>query len=188
MHARARQQPHPLQRPRHQHPPDHRRAARLYRSRGAVRDDAAGASGVRHRHAVRRRACHHLPRIRRPHARLLAGMDPPPEHRVRVAGRGDPRRDHAQALELRGDRRDHRGAHHLDPRSARIGPHLGLPLLLAARCLFRRACAQPHRRERARWKTTSPTSSPSRAGRRARCSRSTASCRPIRSTSASSAI
>ncbi len=33
---------------------------------------------------------------------------------------------------FRGDRRDHRGAHDLDPGSAGFGPHLGLPLLLAA--------------------------------------------------------
>ena len=95
----------------------------------------------------------------RPHARLLAGMDPPPGDLLRVAGRGDPRRDHAQALGLRGDRRDHRGAHHLDPRSAGLGPQLGLSLLLAARRLFRRAARSTASARRARWKTTSPTSS-----------------------------
>ena len=139
----------------------HRRAALLYRPRVAVRAVAAAAPGVRRRHAVRGRARHHLPRVLRPHARLLAGMGAPARHLLRMAGRGDPRRDHAQAVELRGDRRDHRGAHHLDPGSARLGPHLGLPLLLAARRLFRGACAQPHRRDAARWRTTSPTSSPS---------------------------
>ena len=82
-------------------------------------------------------------------------------HLLRVAGRGDPRRDHAQAFELRGDRRDHRGAYDLDPGSARLGPHLGLSLLLAARRLFRRAARSTASARRARWKTTSPTSSPS---------------------------
>ena len=66
---------------------------------------------------------------------------------LRLAGRDDPRRDHAEALHFRGDRRDHRRAHHLDPRSARLGAHLGLPLLLAARRLFRREGAQPDRRD-----------------------------------------
>ena len=48
---------------------------------------------------------------------------------------------------LRGDRRRHRRAHDLDSGSARHRPPLGLSLLLAARRLFRRAGAQPHRRD-----------------------------------------
>ncbi len=38
-----------------------------------------------------------------------------------MAAGGDPRRDHAQALRLRGDGRGRRGADHLDPRGARSG-------------------------------------------------------------------
>ena len=37
--------------------------------------------------------------------------------------------------------------HDLDSRSARFRPQLGLSFLLAARCLFRREGAQPHRRD-----------------------------------------
>ena len=53
------------------------------------------------------------------------------------------RRDHAEALLLRGDRRHRRGPHDLDPRSAGVDPQLGLSLLLAARRLLRRPRAQP---------------------------------------------
>ena len=41
--------------------------------------------------------------------------------------------------QFRGDRRHRRRAHHLDPRGAGIGAHLGLPLLLDARRLLRGA-------------------------------------------------
>ena len=44
-------------------PAHHRRAALLYRPRGAVRAVAAGAAGVRRRYAVRGRSRHHLPRV-----------------------------------------------------------------------------------------------------------------------------
>ena len=66
---------------------------------------------------------------------------------VRVAGRGDPRRDHAQAVHVRGDRRDRRGAHHVDPGGAGQRPQLGLSLLLAARRLLRDPGAEPARRD-----------------------------------------
>ena len=66
--ARFRLEPHPLYR-RRDDPPDHRRAALLYRPRIAVRADASAASGVRRRHAVRGRIRGHLPRVLRPHPR-----------------------------------------------------------------------------------------------------------------------
>lgn len=50
-------------------------------------------------------------------------------------------------LPLRGDRRHRRGADHLDPRGAGDGPHRGLPVLLAARRLFHRPCAEQARRD-----------------------------------------
>ena len=65
---------------------------------------------------------------------------------VRLAGGGDPRGDHAQALHLRGHRRGARGAHDVDPGGAGQRPQLGLPLLLAARQLLRDPGAQPPRR------------------------------------------
>ena len=57
-------------------------------------------------------------------------------------------RDHAQALQLRGDRRDRRRDDHLDPRDRRPGPQLGLSLLLAAGRLLRGPGAQPARLHR----------------------------------------
>ncbi len=54
---------------------------------------------------------------------------------------------YVETFQLRRDRRCDRRAHHVDPRSAGQRPHLGLPLLLAARCLLRGAGAQPHRRD-----------------------------------------
>ena len=72
-------------------------------------------------------------------AHLLAGMGARPVDTRRLAGRGDPRRDHAQALHLRGHGRDRRRAHDLDPGARRQRSQLGLPLLLAARCVFRRS-------------------------------------------------
>ena len=56
---------------------------------------------------------------------------------------------------FRGDRRHHRRPHHLDPGSARLRAQLGLPLLLAARCLFRGQGAQPASAPRRRWRTSS---------------------------------
>ena len=48
-------------------------------------------------------------------ALLLASLDPPPGRAARVAGRGDPRGDHAEAVPVRGDRRDRRGDDHQHP-------------------------------------------------------------------------
>ena len=146
--ARVRQQPHPL----------YRRRDRIRLTTDAplsyVDREAPFVlsrplqPGVRRRHAVRRRPRDHLPRIRRPHARLLArngsaGSAISYEWQDAVIRAAIT----LKLSQLRGDRRDHRGAHDLDPRSARIGPHLGLPLLLAARRLFRGALAQPPRRD-----------------------------------------
>ena len=77
---------------------------------------------------------------------------------ARVAGGGDPRRDHAQALHLRGDRRDRRRHDDQHPGSAGQRSQLGLPLLLAARRLLRRARAQLAVAKSTRWNTTCATS------------------------------
>ena len=63
---------------------------------------------------------------------LLDGMGAAAVDLLRLAGSDHPRCDHAEAVEFRRDRRDHRRAHHLDPGSAVLRPHLGLSLLLAA--------------------------------------------------------
>ncbi len=97
----ARQQPHPLCRRRHRHPPDHRRAAVDDRQRGAVRGDPAAASGVRSRRAVHRRLAENLPRFPRTHARLLDGMGAPAVDLLRLAGGDHPRRHYAKALQFR---------------------------------------------------------------------------------------
>ena len=86
-----------------------------------LRAHAPGAPGVRHGRAVRGFARNHLPGILRPHARLLDGMGAPARLLGRLAGRDHPRRDHAQAVQFRGNRRDRGGAHHLDPGRAGIG-------------------------------------------------------------------
>ncbi|KAG0737275.1 hypothetical protein G6F63_015289 [Rhizopus arrhizus] len=64
-----------------------------------------------------------------------------------MAGRGDPQRDHPEALPVRGQRRDHRGDDHLHSRGTGQRAQLGLPLLLAARCRVRGACAEPPGRD-----------------------------------------
>ncbi len=73
----------------------------------------------------------------RRHARLLAGLGARALDTGRMAGRGDPRRDHAQALHLRGHGRDGRRAHDFDPGAAEQRSQLGLSLLLAPRQLLR---------------------------------------------------
>ena len=77
------------------------------------------------------------------HRRLLARLGAHPGPAAGMAGGGDPRGDHPEALRLRGDRRDRRRPDHLDPRGARQRPQLGLSLLLAARRLLRGPGAQP---------------------------------------------
>ena len=86
---------------------------------------------------------------------LLARVGALSRRAVRVAGRGDPRRDHAEAVQLRGHRRDRRGAHHLDSRSAGQRAQLGLPLLLAARRLSSSCTRSTGWARRGPWRTTS---------------------------------
>ena len=101
-------QPRPLRRLRPHRPAHHRRTARLRPRRILV---------------LPRGADHPVPRPGREpdppgggdrgglperHHRLLAGMGPAPARAARMAGIGDPGRDHPQALLVRGDRRDHR--------------------------------------------------------------------------------
>ena len=71
-----------------------------------------------------------------------------PRRAARVAGRGDPRGDHAQAVPVRGDRRDRRGDDDQHPGGAEQRAQLGLPLLLAARRLLRRPRAEQPVRSR----------------------------------------
>ena len=180
-----RQQSHPLLGRRHHHPAHHRRAALLHRARGAVRAHRAGQPGARQRRAVSRRACDHLPRVLRPHARPLDGLGAPAVPVLRLAGADHPRRDLAQAVQFRGDRRDHRRAHDVDPGSARAPAAPGTTG--SAGCATpisssRRSTASARRR---RWRTSSPTSSASPRTTATRCGRSTASCRRIRSRSRS---
>ena len=77
------------------------------------------------------------------HHRLLARVGAHPGRAAGVAGGGDPRGHHAEAVRLRGDRRHRRGADHLDPRGARQRPQLGLSLLLDPRRLLRGPGAEP---------------------------------------------
>ena len=59
---------------------------------------------------------------------ILARLGALALHPVRLAGSGDPRRDHAEALQFRGDRRHRRGAHDLHSGGAGHRAQLGLPL------------------------------------------------------------
>ena len=130
-------QPHPLRRLGPRRPAHHRRAARLrprrivVPSRGA-RHPVPGSGREPDPPGGGDRAG--LPE--RDH-RLLAGMGAAPARAARMAGGGDPGRDHPQALLVRGDRRDHRGDDHVGARGAQLGPQLGLPPLLGARRLLR---------------------------------------------------
>ena len=152
----------------------------LHRERSAVRADPAGASGVRRRRAVPGRPAADLPRIRRPHARLLDGLGAPPVDLLRLAGRDHPRRDHAQALAI--SRRPAASSPRTPPRSRKRRAPAAPGTIAIAGCATpisssRRSTASAPRR---RWRTSSPSRSASRRSRTRSCGRSTASCRPTR--------
>ena len=185
-----RQQPHPLRRPRHQPAADHRRAADLPARRDAVHPRGPGRADARPRRVAARPGARDRARVPRADHRLLAHADDAPVGAVRVAGRGDPRRDHAQALQLRGDRRDRRRDDHLDPRDRRRRGATGT--IASAGCATPiswsgRSTASATSR---RWRISSPTSATSSApARTATCSRSTASAsRPGWSSARSTAL
>ena len=137
--AHPRQQPHPLSPAGFGAPPHHRRADLLYRDRIRLRADDADQSDAG---ARRIRAPWPRPsRARLPGAddRLLDRVDALSLRALRMAGGGDPRRDHLEALPFRGDGRHGGGAHHLDPRGRGYRAQLGLSRLLDARCLSRRS-------------------------------------------------
>ena len=121
--------------------------------------------------AVPRRSANDLPGIRRSHARLLDSNGCGAFDLLRLAGSRHPRRDHAEALQFRGNRRIVAALTTSIPEAPRLRPHLGLSLLLAARCLFRRAGAQPHRRDAHHGGVHLLHACRSPADRRANCSR-----------------
>ena len=114
----------------------------------------------------------HRPRVRGPDLPELAPLDAPPRGSARVPGGGDPRRDHAQAVPVRGDRRHRRGDDDQPARGAEQRPQLGLPLLLAARRVLRGARAQ--RAVRGRHDGEVPRLAHQRAARRRRGPRAAA--------------
>ena len=132
-----RQQSHPLCRRRNQPAADHQCAADLPARGDAVHPGGSGRPDARPRRIAARTGARDRTGVSGADDRLLALADHAPVGAVRVAGAGDPRRHHAQALQLRGDRRHRGGDDHLDPRDRRPGAQLGLSLLLAARRLFR---------------------------------------------------
>src|SRR5215831_16372663 len=81
-----RQQSYPLHPRVDRHPPHHRCAAVLHRERSTLRAHAAASSRLRGRRALSRRTRNHLPRILRPHHRLLDGLVAGSLHFLRLAG------------------------------------------------------------------------------------------------------
>ncbi|MNO87328.1 hypothetical protein D3C76_787480 [compost metagenome] len=140
--CRRRLQPYPLPGRCRAHPPDHRRAAVLHPARDALRAQAPDQHGDRRRRAAGRRAGRSGQGLPQAHRYPLARMGAFPGDSLRVAGRGDPRRHHPQAVQLRGNRRHHRRGDHFHPGGTRHPAQLGLPLLLAARRLLRDPRAQ----------------------------------------------
>ena len=122
--------------------PEHQRAADLPAGRHLVLAAPADQPAARPRRDAGRRHRRDGARLRGADRAVLAPLDAPPGRAAGVAGRGDPRRHHAQAVPVRGDRRHRRGDDHQHSRGAAQRPQLGLPLLLAARRLLRRARAQ----------------------------------------------
>ena len=157
-HTLVEQQQHPLLARRGAGAADHRRAALLRGERGLLRAHATRAHGDGRGRAVRGRAGKHLPRILRPHPRLLDGLGAPPRLLDRLAGRDHPRRHHAQALQFRGDRR---ASWPRSPPRSRKGRARGATGITAIA-----GCATPSSwcarstasARRARWRTSSPTS------------------------------
>ena len=128
-------------------PSHHRRADLLYRDRIRLRADDADQSGARARRI--RASWPRTSGARLPGAddRLLDRVDALSLRALRMAGGGDPRRDHLEALPFRGDGRHGGGAHHLDPRGRGYRAQLGLSRLLDARCLSLGPGAEPPRRD-----------------------------------------
>ena len=98
--------------------------------------------------ALSQRPRRHRPGVRGIHAAVLARLGALARDPVRMAGRGDPRGDHSQALQFRGNGRHRRRAYDVRSRGAEQRPELGLSILLAPRRLLRRPGAQQARRHR----------------------------------------
>ena len=78
-------------------------------------------------------------------------------HPARMAGGGDPRRDHAQAVPARGDRRDRRGADHLHPRGAPIRAATGTIATAGSATPITRCRRSTGSARSTCWKDISPT-------------------------------
>ncbi len=170
-----RQQPHPLRHAGRDAAAHDRRVADRHPRGAAVLPG-------RHRHAAARarrnraeRRGRDRPPVRRGDDQVLARLGAPARDPVRMAGRGDPRGDHAAAERVRRHRRDRRGDDDVDPRGRRVVPQLGLPLLLAARRLLRRRRAEPAGRHRNHGGLSRVHRRHRRRQRRSRCSPSIAS-------------
>ncbi len=117
--AHLRLQPHPLSVHRRDPAPDHRLPGVPHP--GGAGFPAGEAHGLLPRPGRGLRSGGRRRRRGRagPHRRLLAGLGPDPLYAAGVAGGGDPRGDHAEALRLRGDRRHRRRHDDLDARVPR---------------------------------------------------------------------
>ena len=141
-------EPHPLRAHQPGAAAQHQRSHRLRARRDPVPARGAGEPDPRTRRDAGRRRRGDRARVRGEDRHVLAALDPASGAAVRVAGGGHPCRHHAEALRVRGDRRDHRGDDHEHPGSRGHRPELGLSLLLAAGLVLRGAGAQQPRRGR----------------------------------------
>ncbi len=172
----ARQQPPALRAAERDAAADDERAADLPRRRHLVLAARSGQPAVRPRRDAVRRDRGDRARVRGADVAVLAPLDAPARAAARVAGGRDPRRDHAEAVPVRGDRRDRRRDDDQHPRGGEQRAQLGLPLLLAARCVLRRPCAeQPVRSRHDGGLPALALRRRPRLARTATCSRSTAS-------------
>src|ERR671919_542688 len=102
--------------PRFQPAADPQRAADLPARGDAVHPGGRDRPAARPRRIAARAGAGDRAGVPRADDRLLALAHHAAVRAVRVAGTGDPRRHHAPALQLRGDRRDRGGDDHVDPR------------------------------------------------------------------------
>ena len=98
-------------------------------------------------------------RLSRGDDRLLERLGARSRRAVRLAGGGDPRRHHAQAVQLRGHRRHPRRAHDIDTRSARAAAATGITAFAGRAMPISPSMSLNRLGATPRWRISSPISS-----------------------------